>query len=106
MIIELETDDVERIVAGIVEALRPLVTTRQAGPEQDDAILDVAGLCAYLKVSPKWVYEQSHLGAIPCIKLGNKTLRFSRVAIDRWLDSLKRPAACDPTGKMRLLRGR
>ncbi|MBA4419050.1 MAG: hypothetical protein C0392_14270, partial [Syntrophus sp. (in: bacteria)] len=71
---------------------------------QEDAVFDVRGLCDYLKVTPKWVYEQTHIKAIPYFKLTNKALRFKRSDIDKWMEKLRTPAITEPTGKLRMLR--
>ncbi len=87
------------------EAIREELKSYLSGKGQDeDLVLDVAGLCDYLKVTPKWVYEQTHLKAIPQIKLSGKTLRFKKKDIDRWIERLKTPAITEPTGKVRLFK--
>jgi excisionase family DNA binding protein len=70
----------------------------------EDVVFDLPGLCDYLKVTPKWVYEQTHLKTIPHIKLSGKVLRFKKRAIDKWLETMRTPAIGQPTGKFKLLK--
>jgi excisionase family DNA binding protein len=98
MKLELQTEDLDLIARRTVDLLRPYLQ----GKQQED-ILDVQGLCDYLKVSTKWVYEQTHLRTIPFLKLGNKQLRFKKSQIDAWLTGLRSPAAGEPTGKDKLI---
>jgi excisionase family DNA binding protein len=70
------------ITQKVLNELRPLLHVKQ----DQDEILDVPALAAYLKVSVKWIYERTHLKEIPHIKAGGQ-LRFRKKVIDRWLDS-------------------
>jgi excisionase family DNA binding protein len=99
---ELEPQDIEVIAGKVIEKLKPLLSNNKH--EAEDVILNVQELALYLKVTPKWVYEQTHLKTIPHLKLSNKQLRFKRKDIDKWLDTLKTPSTGEPTGKLRLLR--
>lgn len=100
---EFEPEDIRTITERVVEMLKPHLL-RSRREERDDIVLDMAGLCDYLKVTPKWVYEQTHLKAIPYMKLGNKQLRFRKRKIDEWLDTLGTPAIAEPDRKLRLLK--
>jgi excisionase family DNA binding protein len=101
--IELEETDIQTIADKVLDTLKPYLS--RIGKEQPQYdILDVQGLCSYLKVAPKWVYEQTHLKAIPHYKLTGKALRFRRTEIDKWLANLKNPALTEPTGKFKLLK--
>ncbi len=88
---ELEQEDLHAIAEEIIEHLTPLLSRANT---QDD-IFDVPGLAAYLKVSPKWIYERTHLKEIPHYKTGG-LLRFRRKDIDVWLSSLNVPATGKP----------
>ena len=97
----LEQEDIQAIVMGTIEGLRPLLSKGQPS-EKDDAIFDVPGLSDYLKVTPKWIHERTHLKEIPYYKLSNKVLRFKKKDIDKWLDSLKTPVINEYRGKLRV----
>lgn len=49
---ELEPEDIELIMAKIVERLRPRLSNMNR-EQQEDTVFDVSGLCKYLKVTPK-----------------------------------------------------
>ena len=100
---ELEQADIEAIAEKVLDTLKPFLTGPSRGQERD-SIFDVQSLCEYLKVTPKWVYEQTHLNAIPYYKLSKKTLRFKRSDIDKWMERLRTPAVTNPTGKFKVLR--
>ncbi len=82
---------VTEIVQGVIRAMVPMLSGR-AG---DDTILDVEGLAEYLSVKPNWIYQQTHINAIPYHKLGSQ-LRFRKRDIDKWLDTQKVPATSTP----------
>jgi excisionase family DNA binding protein len=103
MKIEIEEHDIDAIAERVVDAIRPYLS-HTGRNRSDDTVFDVNGLCDYLHVTPKWVYEQTHLKAIPHYKLSNKTLRFRRSDIDKWMERLRTPAIGEPTGKFRLLK--
>jgi excisionase family DNA binding protein len=106
MRVEFDAQDREAIALEVLMVLRPLFTHVDKRSPTTDTIFDVKGLCEYLRVTPKWVYEQTHLNAIPHYKLTGKALRFRRDEIDNWLEGLKRPATSQPTGLQRLLKER
>ena len=96
---QLEPEDIQMIEEKVLDLLKPylLANTKK---DQDDTIFDVAGLCEYLKVSPHWVHERTHLNEVPFRKLSNKQLRFRKRDIDKWLDSLRTPAFNLPSSKV------
>lgn len=82
---ELELQDIEAIAQRIIELLKPMLSGNSKG-EAEDTIFDVKDLAGYLRVSPKWIYERTHLKEIPHIKIGGQ-LRFRKRDIDKWLNS-------------------
>jgi excisionase family DNA binding protein len=100
---ELEDSDVEKITEKLFDTLKPYLAgiTRDHGA---DDLMDISGLCAYLKVSPKWIHERTHLREIPFHKLSNKQLRFRKRDIDKWLDSMKISAINPLSSRVRLLK--
>lgn len=99
MKVELETQDIDAISQKLAERIKPLLP---GWDRHDDTILDVKGLCDYLQVTPKWVYERTHRKEIPYYKPSNKQLRFRKKEIDRWLDSYKIPAINEYRGPLRV----
>ncbi len=91
MKIELESQDIETIAQKVCEMLRPMLSA-QKDNVKDDSIMDVKGLCEYLKVTQKWIHERTYLKEIPYYKGSNKMLRFKKKDIDRWLESIRTPA--------------
>ena len=100
---EIEQQDIQAIAEKVLDTLKPFLTGPSRGRE-GDIVFDVPSLCDYLRVTPKWVYEQTHLNAIPYYKLSNKTLRFKRSDIEKWMERLRTPAVTEPTSKFRVLR--
>jgi excisionase family DNA binding protein len=84
---------VEQIVEELFEKLWPLFNDCKRKSRKGELIYDVPRLAKYLRVSTKWVYEQTHLKTIPHFKMGGKQLRFRRKEIDQWLNDKKVPAA-------------
>src|SRR5208337_2265060 len=102
---KIELEDLQPFKEILREAVREEMKSYLSSRGQDeDIILDVPGLCEYLKVTSKWVYEQTHLKTIPHIKLSGKVLRFKKRDIDKWIEKLRTPAITEPTGKIKLLR--
>jgi len=96
----IDTKELAREVAQeVIKVIRPMLANNPSG---DDTILDVKGLVAYLKVTPHWIYQQTHLKTIPYFKLGNQ-LRFKKKEIDKWLESLNNPAVSLP-GHLRVIK--
>ena len=59
-----------------------------AAAADDDQLLAVADVAGKLAVDERWVYEHVDTELEPCVRrIGKKTLRFSRKAIARWLES-------------------
>ena len=100
MKIELEQSDIQAIAEKVLDIVKPYLLHRE--DKTGEIILDVPGLCEYLKVTTKWVYEQSHLKAIPHLKIGKKQLRFKKKEIDKWIDTLQIPAFAKPTARLRV----
>lgn len=98
----LPPEFVDLIADKLIEKLKPILAKN--GKQEDDVIFDVPGLARFLRVTPKWIYEQTHLKTIPHHKLSNKQLRFKKKDIDKWLDTLKIPAVSEPTGKLKLIK--
>jgi len=103
MKVELEQQDIQVIVDGVIDGLKPLLS-RGPNSTKDDTILDVPGLCSYLNVSAKWIHERTHFKEIPYFKLSNKQLRFRKRDIDKWLESLKTPAINEFRGKLKAIK--
>jgi hypothetical protein len=99
----LEPEDIQAIITGTLEGLRPLFSKKQCGVV-DDVIFDMSGLCDYLKVSRKWVHGRTHLKEIPYYKLSNKQLRFRKKDIYRWFESHKTPAINEYRGTLKVMR--
>jgi excisionase family DNA binding protein len=97
----LEKEDIEAIIEGVVNRLKPVLLGIHN--HKDDTILDVKGLSEYLKVKPRWVYQRTSLKEIPYIKF-NGTLRFSKKDVDKWLGSLKTPAIYECKSKLRVMK--
>ena len=98
----LPPEFIEEIADKVIQRLKPLIIGN--GKQAEDGIFDIKGLAEYLKVTPKWIYEQTHLKTIPHLKLSNKQLRFKKKDIDKWLDALRIPPTNEPRGKFRLIR--
>ncbi len=102
MKINFEKQDLDTVAERVIEALKPYLTRKDDG--EDDAVLDVPGLCDYIHVTPKWIHERTHLKEIPYYKLSNKQLRFRKRDIDKWLESLRTPAIHPVSSRMKLMR--
>jgi excisionase family DNA binding protein len=57
-----------------------------------DDVLDVRQACALLKVSRNTLYDAVAANRVPHRRFG-RSIRFSRVALVRWLDSCSVPRA-------------
>jgi len=97
----LEQEDIEAIALKVAELLKPMLSG--TGKYGDDIIYDVRGLCAYLSVSDKWIYERTHLKEIPHLKV-NGLLRFRKRDIDKWLNSFNVPAINRPSRVLRAIK--
>ena len=54
----------------------------------DDQLLTVAEVAVKLAVDERWVYEHVDADLKLCVRrIGSRTLRFSRNALERWLQS-------------------
>lgn len=99
---ELETHDIEAIAQRVTELLKPLLSSN-GKHEAEDVIFDVKGLCDYIHVSDKWIYERTHLKEIPYLKV-NGLLRFRKKDIDKWLSSFNVPTTNTPERILRAVR--
>lgn len=99
---ELEPQDIEAIALRVAELLKPLLSGN-GRHEAEDTIFDVKGLCDYLHVSDKWVYERTHLKEIPHLKV-NGLLRFRKRNMDKWLLSFNVPATSTPERILRAVK--
>ncbi len=90
---QLDPEDIQQIAQAVYEMLRPLVAT--SSKKAEDVIFDVQGLCEYLKVSSKWIYERTQLKEMPYLKVKG-LLRFRKADIDKWLNDQHTPAASTP----------
>jgi excisionase family DNA binding protein len=85
--IKINTQElIDEIVKEVVKRLKPHLNRKN----EDDTIYDVKVLAEYLRVSEKWIYEQTHLKTIPHYKLNNQ-LRFRKKEIDKWMANNKVP---------------
>jgi len=84
MRVELDDQDLGRIVEAVFQKLRPHL---QAGCTQD-AVFDKKGLAEYLHVDISWIEKQITARTIPYFKAGKYT-RFKRSNIDRWIETRK-----------------
>ncbi len=89
----LEPEDIQAIATAVMERLKPVISGN--GKHEDDTVFDVKGLCDYLHVSDKWIYERTHLKEIPHLKV-NGLLRFRRRDIIKWLNTFNVPAVSIP----------
>jgi len=70
---------------------------------QQDQILTLKEVAAYLKLADRTVYLYAQTGKLPGIKIGS-AWRFRRVDIDRWLDeqrTLTESSTSNSLGKQR-----
>lgn len=102
MKVQFEQEDIQDIALKVVELLKPILSGN-GRHEVEDTIFDVKGLCDYLHVSDKWVYERTHLKEIPHLKV-NGLLRFRKKEIDKWLNSFNVPAVSTPERILRAVR--
>lgn len=79
----------EQMAKKLIEKLKPSLANN--GKAEADIIFDVKGLCEYLSVSPKWVYDKTHFKELPHYKVGG-LLRFRKKDIDKWLNAYSVPA--------------
>ena len=81
--LQIDSDDlVKGIAASVLKELKPLLPVDRS--EDDNSLLTVESLAAYLSVSKQWVYEKVHCNEIPYYKVG-KYPRFKKEKIDDWL---------------------
>ena len=92
---------INKIAVEVVKAIKPLLSGNKA--EDDNSLLSVESLAAYLSVSKQWVYERITLNESPFFKVG-KFPRFKKTEIDAWLESQKVPAINSLTKKLRVIK--
>ena len=63
-----DPEDIQALAKEVVGMIKPLLKCKCAG--QQDTVLDVPGIAAYLKVDESWVYKQVQLKTIPHFKAG------------------------------------
>lgn len=102
MKVQFEQEDIQDIALKVVELLKPILSGN-GRHEAEDTIFDVKGLCDYLHVSDKWIYERTHLKEIPHLKV-NGLLRFRKKDIDKWLNSFNVPAVNTPERILRAVK--
>ncbi len=54
-------------------------------PETFQRLLTVEEIADYLQVKPSTIYQWTHQGFIPHVKLGNR-VRFRLCQVDRWIE--------------------
>ncbi len=57
----------------------------------DDRLLTAAEVAQLLSVDVSWVRSASRSGAIPCVPLPGRFVRFRRQAILDWVEALEQP---------------
>ena len=77
-----EEELINMIAVEVVKATKPLLSANKS--EDDNSLLTVESLAAYLNVKKQWVYEKVHCNEIPHYKVG-KYPRFKKEKIDDWL---------------------
>ena len=92
---------INKIAVEVVKAVKPLLSANK--PEDDNSLLSVESLAAYLSVSKQWVYERVSLNEIPHIKIG-KFPRFKKTDIDKWIESQKIPAMNLNSKKLKVIK--
>jgi len=66
------------------QLLQPF-SSRKVSPS-DDRLLTAATVAKVLGVSKERVYELSREGDLPTVRLGKRTLRWRRAALDAWVE--------------------
>ncbi len=69
-------------------------------PEAFQRLLAVEEIADYLQVKPSTIYQWTHQGFIPHVKLGNR-VRFRLNQVDRWIE--KRENNGKPKAKISIL---
>ena len=93
----LEQEQLIRLLFRL-DSLRAAVLVRLISPApqppaesasvDDDQLLTVAEVAVKLAVDERWVYEHVDADLKLCVRrIGSRTLRFSRNALERWLQS-------------------
>lgn len=57
-----------------------------------DKLMTAPEVAEWLQVHPNWVFAQAKAGKLPSVKVG-RARRFSRTALEAWLEQLAKRAA-------------
>lgn len=82
---QLEQEDIETIVNGVIEKLKPII----AGNGNDDLRdrwFNVKQLSEYISMSPQWIYNNK--SKLLHVNINSKPL-FRKSEVDRWLESFR-----------------
>lgn len=63
--------------------------------KMNPGIFDRVGLAEYLGVAPGMVDNLRAKHGLPYIRLGEKTIRFRKVAVDAWIEDRERAISID-----------
>jgi predicted DNA-binding transcriptional regulator AlpA len=85
----LEPEDIQAIATAVVEKLLPLLKGENR-QENEDRLLTVKELSAYIGLSPQWIYNNKK--TLPHIDRNRKPL-FRRSEIDEWLRGYRKDPA-------------
>lgn len=105
MTVSIDEKEIQLIAERLAEILKPLLA-HQGKDHQDDTILDVKGLCDYLKVSKRWVYERTRFHEIPFFRISTQEIRFKKQDIYDWLESRNELIFNDYSGNIKKLKRR
>lgn len=74
-----------KLQCDLVDQYKEAISVPNGNSTECRHLMTVEDLCDYLKVPKTWVYDRTSRSKIPHYKLGNRTLRFDRQQIDKWL---------------------
>jgi excisionase family DNA binding protein len=80
-------------VAGQRQSRPSSAATPSRSQLAEDELLTVQDVCAWLKVTRAWVYDEVEAGRLPHLRLGRRLLRFRRRELDRYLEDGSRPTS-------------
>ena len=84
-----------------MNVIEPLLSANKS--EDNNCLLTVESLAAYLSVSKQWAYERIALNEIPFFKIG-KFPRINKTEIDSWIESQKTPTMNPLTKKLKVIK--
>jgi hypothetical protein len=90
----LEPEDLQIIVSGIIEGLKPYLAGMRSS---EDRVFDKKGLSEYLRVDVSWIDRNVY--AVPHFYVG-KYVRFKQSRIDKWIEANTKT----PSSNLRLVR--